>query len=109
MSDMPDTLTEWLLVVIAKIETRIPKRIFVVVDEDGSTQKPVNQESLAELAAKRGAVEAAWKTEVVIDGEWGSGRTREEMEAAGVYPEVVKWLALPYAPYVPGYREEWRP
>jgi len=62
---------------------------------------------LAECEAKRGAVEAAWGDHVQIEGEWGMCRGQAALSAANDYPDVVRWLALPYADH-PDYREEWR-
>jgi len=63
---------------------------------------------LAECEAKRGAIEAAWADHCQIESEWGTGKGRAQMEAAGDYPEVVQHLALPYADH-PDYQPEWRP
>jgi len=63
---------------------------------------------LAECAAKRGAIEAAWADHCQIESEWGTGKGRAQMEAAGDYPEVVQHLALPYADH-PDYQQEWKP
>ena len=36
---------------------------------------------LAECGAKRLVIEAAWNDQLRIEGEWGSGQSREQMEA----------------------------
>jgi hypothetical protein len=63
---------------------------------------------LAECAAKRQAIEAAWGDQVQIEGEWGHCQGREEMSVKDDNPAVVEHLAAVYADH-PDYREEWRP
>ena len=63
---------------------------------------------LAECEAKRGAIEAAWADHCAIEGEWGSGQSKRQMSAKNDNPDVVAYLALPYADH-PDYRQEWRP
>lgn len=62
---------------------------------------------LAECEAKRRVIEYSWGDRLSIEGEWGSGRSREEMDAKDDVPDVVRALAAIYAEH-PDYREEWR-
>ena len=62
---------------------------------------------LAECDAKRRIVEQAWKLEFEIDGEWGSSRSVEEMQADGVCPGIIATLASVYADH-PDFQDEWR-
>lgn len=64
--------------------------------------------AVAECEAKRKAIDAAWTDQCQIEGEWGNGQSREQMSAKGDNPEVVEWLATPYADH-PDYRNEWKP
>ena len=63
---------------------------------------------LAECAAKRGAIKAAWADHCAIEGEWGSGQSEEEMSAEDDNPAVVCFLAAVYSDH-PDYRQEWKP
>jgi hypothetical protein len=63
---------------------------------------------LAECEAKRGAIEAAWRDHMQIESEWGMCQTREQMSAKSDNPEVLHWLALPYADHS-DYDASWRP
>lgn len=62
---------------------------------------------LAECEAKRRAIEAAWCAHVDIEGEWGMGKSRDELLAEDDVPPVVAALASIYADH-PDYRDEWR-
>lgn len=96
LEPVPMTLTDFLLARIAEDETDYPAMF--------ADRKRV----LAECKAKRGAIEAAWRDHVQIEGEWGMCQTREQMDAKDDVPDVIAHLALPYADH-PDYREEWRP
>lgn len=62
---------------------------------------------LAECEAKRRIAALVWTQEFVVDGEWGSGRTIEEMKRAGILPPALCAMAAIWADH-PDYREEWR-
>ncbi|AIY16146.1 hypothetical protein GUY44_11990 [Pimelobacter simplex] len=62
---------------------------------------------LAECEAKRLAINAAWNDHERIEGEWGTCKSIEQMDALGDVPEVVTALASVYADH-PDYRDEWR-
>jgi hypothetical protein len=63
---------------------------------------------LAECEAKRRIVGEAWVDWLRIEGELGRGQSREEMEANGDQPDIVKYLAVVYADH-PDYEQPWRP
>jgi hypothetical protein len=48
---------------------------------------------LAQCAAMRKAVDAAWDDHLQIESEWGSCRGQEQLEAVGDEPDVVRALA----------------
>lgn len=116
-----ETLTEWLLRQVADDEraaTTITScseaHQFTATGPPGVSTAcavahyRVDPRVLAECEAKRGAIEAAWDDQVRIEGEWGTGQSREQMSRKGDNPPVVQWLALPYADR-PGYLAEWAP
>lgn len=96
------TLTDFLLARIAEDEGRW--QMLGTTDALKATAAFL----LAECEAKRGAIEAAWRDHVQIEGEWGMCQTREQMDAKDDVPDVIAHLALPYADH-PEYRQEWRP
>lgn len=63
---------------------------------------------LAECAAKRAIVDAAWNDHLRIEGEWGMCRGQDELQALDDYPDAVTAMAEVYADH-PDYRAEWRP
>lgn len=93
------TLTEFLLARIAEDEAHLPEGFDCWYDPSRYA---------IECEAKRGAIEAAWDDHVRIEGEWGSCQSREQMSAEDDNPEVIEWLAMPYADH-PDYRPKWRP
>lgn len=63
---------------------------------------------LAELAAKRATIEAAWDDYLRIEQEWGRGRDQVQLSRENDIPQALRALGLPYANH-PDYRDEWRP
>ena len=63
---------------------------------------------LAECAAKRAVIKAAWSDHCLIEGEWGGGQSQGAMSAKNDNPAVVEALASVYADH-PDFQEEWRP
>lgn len=62
---------------------------------------------LAECAAKRAIVDAAWEDSVMLDVEYHL-RGRERLEADGDYPDTLRHLASIYADH-PDYDPAWAP
>ena len=61
---------------------------------------------LRECKAKREALEAAWHDHLDLEGEFGSGRSREELDRVGNVPDVAAGFAAVYA-YHPDYDPHW--
>lgn len=62
---------------------------------------------LAECEAKRAAIDAAWGDHCRIEGEWGMGKSREEMDKRGDVPGVVAAFASVHADHA-DFQDEWR-
>jgi len=62
---------------------------------------------LAECAAKRAAIEAAWGDHCQIENEWGACQSQDQMSAKDDNPEVIEALGVVYADH-PDYQQEWR-
>jgi hypothetical protein len=62
---------------------------------------------LAQCAAMRKAIDAAWSDHMLIESEWGSCRSQKQLEAIGDEPDVVRALASIWSDHG-DFREEWR-
>lgn len=62
---------------------------------------------LADCAARREVIEHAWAVAEVLDGEFGLGRSRAQMEVDGEEePRIIRLLTAAYADH-PAHRAEW--
>jgi len=111
MSDV--TITEFLLARWDADETIARdwqhNRLKVEIHGGGSGyERLVNPERvLADIEAKRQAIDAAWADHERIEGEWGMCQSQEQMDAKGDVPDVVRALASVYADH-PDYDPSWR-
>jgi hypothetical protein len=62
---------------------------------------------VAQCAAMRKAIDAAWSDHMLIESEWGSCRSQKQLEAICDEPDVVRALASIWSDHS-DFREEWR-
>ena len=108
------TLTDWLLEQIDTDERTARDvqhqarfaRPMVEVHGGGTGVRSLTDPDrwLAQCAAYRAVIEAAWADHMMIEGEWGMGQSRDQMDAKGDVPDVVIALASIFADR-PGYQE----
>lgn len=96
------TITEFLLARIAEDEASAGSWY----EDWGGNMEPLQSRALAECKAKRQIIEDCWEAEERIEGEWGSCRSREELDATGYPPPALKAMSTVYADH-PDYRQEW--
>jgi len=112
----PPTITEFLLARIADREVLARDMAhqaagglpLVTIHGGGALLRDLVDPAriLSECEATRRAVDAAWDDHKRIEGEWGMGASRSEMDAANDVPVVVAALAAVHADH-PDYQQEW--